>query len=623
MNRKSIPWHVIQQAEAIALPASLGQRPQVQGITIDGTTSKDLDDAIWIETQGELTTLCVHIADVAELVTPGTDLDNEAIARTQTLYFRNRNDPMLPRCLSENKLSLLEGQPRPTLTLDITLDFTAEVQSIKVYESWLSSQKRFSYPQAEAALKDGTLPYSTLIRDCWQWAERLYQKRIHSDHFDGLSLPQGYYLDEEGNLLSTDFARFHGYLIIQEFMILTNTVIAGWLVENQIPAIYRNHTHKVIGPDQTHRFEALVNAQSEEDIRRILMSWLNPADYGPQAKGHFALNLPAYCHFTSPIRRLPDLINHRMVKATLKGQPLPYSLHDIEQLSQHINKVNDEQAQATRNHFKRQQKRLYQQQLQAPEQLGELSEREFSLLLRFATEVHQGQVLEAEAAYRLKVGNLQVEDLFVLLMLDDNPEHQQQVIHYLKDHIHDAPSIISIAQNQIEEWENFEWVELEGGPPFAAWLEVRISDQMLTTTQPAIAASKSEARHQACLDWLIASQQGQLVDPREREVPPPPEPLQPKTPAALSKLMQFKEGQNCISLLLEVCQGFQWPQPEYQITEHEDGFQCECRLRLESVQILGIGIASSKKTAKHRAAREVVGQLQESWVKGESLIALC
>lgn len=629
MSRKSFSRQVIQQAEAIAFSASLGRRPQVQGITIDSTTSRDLDDAIWIKSQNDLTTLSVHIADVAELVAPGTDLDKETIARVQTLYFRHRNDPMLPRSLSEDKLSLLEQQPRPTLTLDITLDTAVEVQKVKVYESWLSSQKRFSYPQAEATLKDSTLPYSTLIRECWQWAEQLYQKRIHGHNFDGLSLPQGYYLDENGNLLSTGFSRFHGYLIIQEFMILANTAIAGWLVENHIPAIYRNHTHKAIDPEQTHRFADLMATQSEEDIRRILMSWLNRANYSPDPNGHFALNLSAYCHFTSPIRRLPDLINHRMVKAHLQGQPLPYRYEEIEQLSQQINDTIQEQEEATRTHFKKQHHQLYQQQLQTPERFKHLSEREFSLLLRYATAEDQSQVLDTEAASRLQSGKLPVEDLFVLLMLGDNQDLHQQVIHDLQDHICDACSVIGIAQSQLEAWDGFVWIELEGGPPFTAWLEVQINQQMLTTAKPAIERNKSRARHQACLDWLIAYLAATLVNPKQREIPPPadvppqPETPHPKPPAVLPKLTQFKEGQNCISLLLEVCQGFLWPQPEYQITKREDGFQCECRLTQASVQLLGIGIASSKQTAKHRAARQVVEQLQASLVKGESLIAVC
>ena len=134
MPRKPFSKSVIEEAETITLPASINQRPQVPGITIDGAHTRDLDDAIWIEEKEHLTTLSVHIADVAELVQPGSLIDQEARSRIQTLYFRHNNTPMLPRCLSENKLSLLEHQLRPTITLEITLNQSAEIQNVEVYD---------------------------------------------------------------------------------------------------------------------------------------------------------------------------------------------------------------------------------------------------------------------------------------------------------------------------------------------------------------------------------------------------------------------------------------------------------------------------------------------------------
>lgn len=610
MSRNPFPKQIIDEAEAIPFPTSISLRPQAQGITIDGDYSRDLDDAIWIESKASHTILSVHIADVSELVHPGTLLDQEAIARTQTLYFRHNNAPMLPRCLSEDKLSLLEQQPRPTVTLEITLDNTAQIQHFDVYESWLASCKRFSYKQADTAIQNQNLPYSELLNDCWQWAERLYYKRIHAKNFDGLNLPEGYFLDENGNLLSTQFTQHHSYLIIQEFMILANTAIAGWLVENNIPAIFRNHTHRVIGPEQTHRFEALEEAQSEEEIRRILMSWLNPAEYGSSALGHFALNLEAYCHFTSPIRRVPDLINHRMVKAHLHNQFFPYSTQDINQFSQHIEQVIRTQEEATKTYYKDKQHQLYKAQLQDPDLIEYLPERDFSLLLRYAIEEKQGKIVKEEAMKRLLATNLPIEDLFVLLMLGDDLELQQQVIHFLQDHIHHAPSLISIAQNQLEDWESFAWVEINSISPFAAWLEILMNQRILTTASPAIASNKTRARHQACFDWLIAYREGTLVQPEQRELPPLSTPPQPKSPTAISKLKQYEEGQNSLSLLFEICQSLQWPQPLFEIINQDGGFQCECKIDTRQGLVSGCGHAARKRQAKHQAAHLILVQLK-------------
>lgn len=623
MPRRTFSKPVIEEAETLTLPTSVHRRPQVPGITIDGAHSRDLDDAIWIEEKDHLTTLSVHIADVAELVQPGSLVDLEARSRIQTLYFRHNNTPMLPRCLSENKLSLLEHQLRPTITLEITLNQSAEIQHIEVYESRLISHKRFTYEQADEALLDISLPDSLFLYRCWQWAEQLYQRRIQSKNFDGLTLPEGYYLDENGTLLSTDFTRYQSYLIIQEFMILANTAIAQWLVQHNIPAIYRNHTHRAIGPEQTHQFEAFVNAQSEEDIRRILMGWLNPAVYGPEPKGHFALNLSAYCHFTSPIRRYPDLINHRMVKAHLKGQSLSYSPEVIQELSLHIEATLQAQEEVQKTYYKAQQRQLYESQLQSPEVIEQLPTRDFSLLLRFSLEDGQGEQLKAEATTRLLSGNITVEDLFVLLLLGDELQLQEQVLEYLEEHLHDAASIVSIALNQIEAWQSSAYVEVGQDPPFVTWLEILVDQQMLTTAKPGLSMNKMGARHQACLAWLKAYKNGILVQPEHREAPPIPQPATPKSPAVLTKLRQYKEGHNCLSLLMELCQGFQWPQPAFEIVEHEQGFLCECRLKVDDDVITGSGIASSKKTAKHRAARPVVEQLQVTLIQDQSLVAAC
>jgi ribonuclease R len=134
MTPSTFPPQAIAQAQAVTFADTLWQRPQVEGFTIDGPTSRDLDDAIWIDSTSTGAIVSVHIADVAEFVTSGTMLDKVAIARTQTRYFGNGNDPMLPRILSENRLSLLEYQDRPTLTLRSAV--RRGQPRIRMYQNW-------------------------------------------------------------------------------------------------------------------------------------------------------------------------------------------------------------------------------------------------------------------------------------------------------------------------------------------------------------------------------------------------------------------------------------------------------------------------------------------------------
>lgn len=174
------------QANALILPETLWQRPQVQGITIDGPTSKDLDDAIHIEATPTGVIASVHIADVAELVTVGSPLDKVALARTQTRYLKRGNVPMLPHALSEDKLSLVEGQPRPTITIQVSLNQLGEIQATDIFESWLISAKRFSYEQADRACQRSSHPFHDLLQRCQSWSERLNQARQNQGAIGGM-----------------------------------------------------------------------------------------------------------------------------------------------------------------------------------------------------------------------------------------------------------------------------------------------------------------------------------------------------------------------------------------------------------------------------------------------------
>ena len=165
-------------------------------------------------------------------------------------------------------------------------------------------------------------------------------------------------------------------------MIAANTAAAQWLADRDQPALYRNHTAKAIAPGQDDMLQALFVAGSAKAIRQRLQSWLNRAEYGPALIGHFALNLPAYGHFTSPIRRVADLINHRIIKALLRGEESPYSKQDLEELGSHINETVLEEDRKTTTFFKDRAKQELQEKLESEESFDGLSEKDFSRLLK-------------------------------------------------------------------------------------------------------------------------------------------------------------------------------------------------------------------------------------------------
>ncbi len=289
----------------------LSDRQQVIGFTIDAETSLDLDDAIWIEPNNQGAVVAVHIADVTALIPLGSAIDLAALERIETVYRRKFSDPMLPRELSNNRLSLLENEIRPTLSIIITLDNQANIIKTQLKSTYLISLKKFSYPEVDRSLNQPASPFFQVLRYCEIWAQKLNWHRSQNGALGGVEIG-GVFLNEEGKLDSLQ--TYRSQQIIQEFMILANRAIASVAAQQQIPILYRNHTATAIAPEQKVIIETLSTLGMPELMRAKLGSWLNPATYNPYLVGHFALALNAYTHFTSPIRRLADYINHRILK---------------------------------------------------------------------------------------------------------------------------------------------------------------------------------------------------------------------------------------------------------------------------------------------------------------------
>ena len=636
----AMPAGAIASAEAITLPETLWQRPQVQGVTIDGPTSKDLDDAIYFEPTATGGIASIHIADVSELVSMGSLLDKVALARTQTRYLSHGNIPMLPLALSEDKLSLLAGQPRPTLTVQITLNNEAEIQTTDIFESWLVSAKRFTYEQADRACQRPSHPFHDLLQHCQTWAERLNQSRRNQGAIGGMFNASGCWVDENGTVNISEGKQYHAQMIIQEFMILANRAVAQWLAEKDALALYRNHTARTIAPDREQMMQALLTTGSVELIRQKLQNWLGKAEYSPILVGHFALNLSAYCHFTSPIRRLADLLNHRIIKAILHHQPHPYRQIELEQLCTYIATVSDQEEKETKAFYKQRRQRRYQNQLKgaaATDTLAALSAKEFSNIVKHAAKAHNFEPIKAAAIQRLAQAQLSVQSLYLLLIHSGDLDLQRQILAVLRAHPEDATSVLVLATEQEPEWQQLSYVETERDePPFLFWVEVCVSGQVVTTQTPAQSQRKQSARHLACLSWLEAFIAEDLVSPAQQQLPELPKDTPsektedsssnkpPDKPPAISAHptlnTPLEAEQNCVGLLQELSQSQGWPLPLYEYMEAGSDFICTCSLPIEEeLCFVSRGRTSQKKKAKQATAKAMLLQLQSWFLRGERL----
>lgn len=325
-------------------------REEVNGFTIDAADSADLDDAIQLKKTASGWLAQVTISDVDSLVSQDSYVDYEALSRVSTQYYgetkrngelRKHSVPMIPRVLSEHRLSLHEGKVRPTMTVQIELNESGKILKIEIVKTYLRSSRRMSHQEYEGTriVGDPGLPMNTYL----QFAKMLAANRWEEGSLGFQELKQGITTDEEGMVKQGSVSAANQ--IVQEFMILANRAIAIFFQENSMDAPFRIHTpsdglaptrQQIIEEvERTSDYLALV-----DNLRSIFNKYLSGAIYSPAPDRHFGLGLSAYLHFTSPIRRYADLINHRIAKAIIEEKEPPYSTEEMRRLCQYMNERN-------------------------------------------------------------------------------------------------------------------------------------------------------------------------------------------------------------------------------------------------------------------------------------------
>ena len=329
--------------------------------TIDGDDAKDLDDAISVEKVSDTEyKLSVHIADVSHYVTDGSEIDKEAIKRGTSIYTPAKVIPMLPRTLSNGICSLTEGEDRLTLSIDMVIDDKAHVLFSNIYKSVIRSKKRMSYAKVECVLNNTNQEvleeYKDFEQDIFVMKE-LYKilkdarNKSGSINFD---IPETKFeLDENNEVIDLGPYKIGvSNSIIEEFMLIANKEVAKTFKELGAPFIYRIHEKpdtdrlrelnevlqnmgtSIKGINKIHpKALATVLDAFEGDlnksmiISKLLLRSLKLAKYSDVCLGHFGLNFTDYCHFTSPIRRYPDLFIHRVISRYIESS---YNLEEKE-----------------------------------------------------------------------------------------------------------------------------------------------------------------------------------------------------------------------------------------------------------------------------------------------------
>lgn len=349
----------LRQAERVANPVSEADRAGRldlrgwQTVTIDGEDAKDLDDAITLTMEEGNYRLGVHIADVANYVQERSALDAEALNRGTSVYLADRVIPMLPHTLSNGICSLNQGEDRLALSCIMTIDGKGDVIDHAIAETVICVDRRMSYTSVKKILADGDEAEREAYRELVPLFERmeglaliLREKRHKRGSIDFDFPETKLTLDDVGRPVEIKaYERNVATRIIEDFMLIANETVAEDFFWKELPFLYRTHDnpepekirrlsafihnfgHSIhVGTDQIHPKELqklltkIEGTPQEALISRLTLRSMKRARYSAACAGHFGLAARHYCHFTSPIRRYPDLQIHRIIKESLRGR---------------------------------------------------------------------------------------------------------------------------------------------------------------------------------------------------------------------------------------------------------------------------------------------------------------
>lgn len=333
-------------------PEDMADREDLRDLllfTIDGADAKDFDDAVSLQRVGDVWRLGVHIADVSHYVRPNTAIDEDALARGTSLYLPGLTVPMLPEQLCNHLCSLMPDVDRLAMSLFMDIRDGA-VADHRLVRSVIHSKARLTYTAVNRLWETGeseiAVDVQAALNDMRELSRTLRGKRASRGAIDFEMDEPAFVLNEDGE--PSDILcepRGEAEMMIEDFMLAANATVAALAKDTELPFIYR--VHEEPDGDRLRTFEQLLStlgrhvhigqnphpgrlqavladakdSPARDIIRRSLLRALKRAQYSEKPLGHYALAMPDYCHFTSPIRRYPDLVVHRMLKHLVTGHP--------------------------------------------------------------------------------------------------------------------------------------------------------------------------------------------------------------------------------------------------------------------------------------------------------------
>jgi ribonuclease R len=602
------------------LKTVIKNRPVVNGYTIDGPTSLDLDDGLFLREKDGKYILEISIADVASIVKLNSKIFQAAYESLETDYYATYNIPMLPKILSEDKLSLMPGYLRPALTF--FLEFTEEgtVSHLEIKETAFHNIRKLSYDEFDSILKHKDRPLHNLFNKCYNLAKFLYENRRRNGALAVYDLRNGIYTNEEGAILPLGKASYSSHLVIQEFAIITNKTVATFFAEMDIPFLFRNHTVKQNAPARDEILSQIDSSVSHPELLPSFFKrfpiWFNRADYGPKLRGHFALNEPVYTHITSPIRRIADLLNHYIIKSYIHNEKSPLSFEDLSEISEDINKRLLDKKLKKQQYYKEKTEENSLRILQniSAAKLDKLDDGDFVNVIRAAIQnnlLNKKLEISIEKMLKSDTPNIVVLYLILFKTAKDNNVWQkmkESILKFVSEKSGFAVQLLHILE-QKEHIKSLAFETKQMNSYFNTTIIANFQSKGLIANNPIPAANKKASMHDAALAML---EQITGISLPKKEITPQIATFQNKT----TKSAPGGAPVNFVGKLMEICaknNKLSVPYFEYKVEglSHAPIITCYASINSKDIHIQKEATANNKKDAKQEAAEKLYLSLKE------------
>lgn len=397
-------------------------------LMIDSPTTRDRDDALRVDRTADGWRITVHVAAVADHVDVGSSADAHGRRVGWSHYGARGVTPMLGDDL-EQAATLKHREARGSLVVTLDLDADGSVVRTTLARGRTDNAVATTYAAAaERLFSAGTDPMTQMLRDAHELAGLLLARRRANGALAIYDLSKGFAITEDGSLVKLGDAEAHpSYIIVQEAMIATNAAVAEWAIQHEVPILFRNHQASPFAPsakEVVEDFDVLAHSDDPgRDFRTLSARMgllMKRATYGTTLRGHYGLNLPAYTHATSPLRRYADLASQRNILAHLDGAPLPHSMAGLEEIAQALKAADDVRRENVSERAKIvDERRTVSAVEQAHGDLSGLTSERWLKALKIAVRGELPPAIDAEAHRRITNGELDHSSIALILSAAD------------------------------------------------------------------------------------------------------------------------------------------------------------------------------------------------------------